>query len=268
MWKWIGALDRLLRGEQTRSPTLLAALLVPVAGAVGSVSLMLRAGHRNDSRILLALFAIWVLSPFVALVLANLISTHWSAFTRATLHCVMLILTLGSLAIYANMVSTPTGSKLAVPFLVVPLGSWLLITIVIPMAALLSRRLSRFRPVRWLIKAVAAVVMLCVLGITVLLGLLLLDHNRDTTLPTPSGPFAVGRTTFGWSDASQADRLAPQRGTKREFLPGFGIPHRLHNRHRLLPSTCPLHGGRRWRVACCSRYSPEICRGSMHIVFA
>jgi hypothetical protein len=185
---------------------------------------MLIAGHRNDSRILLALFAIWVLSPFVALVLANLISKRWSVLTRATLHGVMLILTMGSLAIYGNMVSTPPGSKLAVPFLVVPLGSWLLITIVTPMAALLSRRLSRFRPVRWLIKAVAAVVMLCVLGITVLLGLLLLDHNRDTTLPTPTGPFAVGRTTYAWSDASQADRLAPQPGTKRELFAWIWYP--------------------------------------------
>jgi len=60
--------------------------------------------------------------------------------------------------------------------------------------------------------------MLCVLGITVLLGLLLLDHNRDTTLPTPTGPFAVGRTRYAWSDASQADPLAPQPRTKRELL--------------------------------------------------
>jgi len=141
VWKRIVALDRLLRSEQTCSPTLLsgAALLLPVAGAVGSVGLMLRAGgHRTNSRILLAIFAIWVLSPFVALVLANLISRRWSVLTRTALHVVMLILTVGSLAIYGNMVSTPPGSKLAVPFLVVPLGSWLLITIVIPMAAILG----------------------------------------------------------------------------------------------------------------------------------
>jgi len=226
MGKRFGALERLSRGEQTRSSTLLsgAALLLPVIGAVGSVGLMLRVGHRNDSRILLALFAIWVLSPFVALVLANLISKRWSVLTRATLHGVMLILTVGSLAIYGNTLSAPPGSKLAVPFLVVPLGSWLLITIVTPMAALLSRRLSRFWPVRWLIKAVAAVVMLCVLGITVLLGLLLLDHDRDTTLPTPTGQFAVGRTTYVWSDASQADRLAPQPGTKRELFAWIWYP--------------------------------------------
>jgi hypothetical protein len=199
------------------------ALVAVVAGGVGSVGLMLRAGHRNGSPILLMLFAIWVVSPFVVLVLANMVSKRWSVLTRATLHSVMLILTVGSLAIYGNTVSTPAGSKLAFPFLVVPLGSWVLITIVIPIAALLSRRLSRFRPVRWLIKAVAAVVMLCVLGITVLLGLLLLDHNRDTTLPTPTGPFAVGRTTYVWSDA-QADRLAPQPGAKRELLAWIWYP--------------------------------------------
>ena len=103
------------------------------------------------------------------------------------------------------MISAPPGSKLALPFLVVPLGSLVLITIVTPLAGLLSCRLSRFRAVRWPIRAVVTVVMLCVIGITVLLGLLLLDHNRDTTLPTPTGAFAVGRTTYVWRDASQTD---------------------------------------------------------------
>jgi hypothetical protein len=212
MWQWTGPLDRLLRGEQTRSLMVLsgAALLLAVAGAVGSVGLMLRAGHRNDSLILLAIFAIWVVSPFVALILANLISKRWSVLTRVTLHVVMLIITIGSLANYANMVSAPPGSKIALPFLVVPLGSWLLITIVFPMAALLSRRLSRFRPVRWLIKVVAAVVMLSVIAITVLLGLLLLDHNRDTTLPAPTGPFAIGRTTYAWSDPARPEVFGPK----------------------------------------------------------
>jgi len=226
MWKWVVALDLSLHGKQTRSPTLLskAALLLPIAGALGSVGLMLWAGHRNDSGILLALFAIWVQSPFVALVLATLVSRRWSVLTRAMLHSVMLILTVGSLAIYGNVVSIHTDSRVAFPFLVVPLGSWLLITIVIPIAALLSRRLSHVRPVKWLIKAVAAVVMLCVLGITVLLGLLLLDHNQDTILPKPTGPFAVGRTTYAWSDASMTDPLAPQPGTKRELLAWIWYP--------------------------------------------
>jgi dienelactone hydrolase len=55
------------------------------------------------------------------------------------------------------------------------------------------------------------------------MGLLLLDHNRDTTLPTPSGPFAVGRTTYVWND-SQADPLAPQPGSKRQLLAWIWYP--------------------------------------------
>jgi len=43
-----------------------AARIAVPAGAVGSVGLMLHAGRRNDSRILLVLFTLWVLSPFVA----------------------------------------------------------------------------------------------------------------------------------------------------------------------------------------------------------
>ena len=63
-----------------------------------------------------------------------------------------------------------------------------------------------------------------VVGIAVLLGLLWLDHNRETTLPTPTGPFAVGRTTYAWSDAAQADPLAPQPGTKRELFAWLWYP--------------------------------------------
>ena len=55
LWTWNVALDRLSRGDQARWPTLLsvAALLGPVAGAVASVGMVLRLGHRDDSPILL-----------------------------------------------------------------------------------------------------------------------------------------------------------------------------------------------------------------------
>ena len=80
------------------------ALIAVVAGALGSVGLMLWVGHRNPSRVLLVLFAIWDLSPFIALVLADIVSKRWSVLTRATLYGVMLILTLGSLAFYGDVV--------------------------------------------------------------------------------------------------------------------------------------------------------------------
>ena len=76
-----------------------ASLIAVLAGTVGSLGLMLRAGRRQHSKILLLLFAIWVLSPFIALVGANVVSKRWPILTRAALYSVMLVLSLGSLAI-------------------------------------------------------------------------------------------------------------------------------------------------------------------------
>jgi hypothetical protein len=118
------------------------ALAAVVIGAVGSVGLMMWVGHRNPSRLLLALFFIWDVSPFVGLVLAVVVSKRWSVITRATLYGLMLIVTLGSLALYGDVVLRPRPQP-AARFLLVPLGSWLLMAIVVPIAALISGRLSR-----------------------------------------------------------------------------------------------------------------------------
>ena len=120
--------------------------LVAVAvGAVGSVGLMLRAGQRTP-RLLLVLFTIWVLSPFVALLWANMVAPRWSAVTRAALYCVTLVVSLGSLAAYADLVVIrPPRSANAFPFVAVPPASWVFMTVVVAMAALVSRRLARRR---------------------------------------------------------------------------------------------------------------------------
>jgi hypothetical protein len=118
------------------------AMIAVLAGAGGSIGLMLRVGHRNNSRVLLVLFGIWVLSPFVALVWANLVSKRWAVLTRTTVYGVTLVLTLGSLAIYGDVAFGPPRAKPAFLFLVVPLASWLLMAIVVPVAAFISGRLS------------------------------------------------------------------------------------------------------------------------------
>ena len=122
-----------------------ATLIAVLARAAGSLGLMFYAGRRQNSRILLLLFAIWVLSPFIALLWANVVSKCWSILTRATLYSVMLVLTLGSLAIYGDVALGPPRPKPAFVFLVVPLASSLLIAIVIPAGVRLSQRLSRRR---------------------------------------------------------------------------------------------------------------------------
>src|ERR1700674_5234464 len=74
------------------------------------------------------------------------------------------------------------------------------------------------------IRTMVVVGLFAVVGIAVLLGLLWLDHNRDTILPTPTGPFAVGRTTYAWSDPAHSDPLAPQPGAKRELFAWIWYP--------------------------------------------
>ncbi len=122
-----------------------AALIAVLIGAAGSVGFMLRVGRRNNSRILLVLFTIWVLSPFLVLAWASLVSKRWSVLTRTTLYSLALILTLGSLTVYGYVALTPPRAKVASVFLVTPLASWLLIAIGIPVAAFISGRLSNAR---------------------------------------------------------------------------------------------------------------------------
>ena len=74
------------------------------------------------------------------------------------------------------------------------------------------------------IKTVALLALLAVGGSVGLLGLLWLDHTRETTLPTPAGPFAVGRSTYAWSDAAQVDPMAPRPGTRRELFAWIWYP--------------------------------------------
>lgn len=114
------------------------ALVAVVVGAMGSIGLMLHVGRRNPSLMLLALFAIWVLSPFVGLILAASGSQPWLVAARERVHFLMLIVALGSLATYGQVVFGPPRPKPASKFLLVPLGSWVLIVATLGMAALRS----------------------------------------------------------------------------------------------------------------------------------
>jgi hypothetical protein len=102
------------------------------------------AAGQDSPRLLLVLFTIWVLSPFVALLWATLVSTRWPVTTRVALYCVTFVVTLGSVAIYSGLVDVkPAGAANAFLFVAVPPASWVLMAIVLPLAALIPRRLSR-----------------------------------------------------------------------------------------------------------------------------
>jgi hypothetical protein len=112
-----------------------AAPILLWAGALGSAGLTLMVGRRNSSVGLIAMFVVWVLSPFVGLWWARRASVRWSNMTNALLYRLIPIVALGSLVVYARVVLGPLMVRPAMPFLMVPLVSWVLIVGVLPAAA-------------------------------------------------------------------------------------------------------------------------------------
>src|ERR1017187_6141313 len=55
------------------------------------------------------------------------------------------------------------------------------------------------RLARRIFKGFAVLAMLGILGAGALLGSLWLEHRTETTLPTPTGSFLVGRAPYAWA---------------------------------------------------------------------
>jgi hypothetical protein len=82
----------------------------------------------------------------MALLWAHLVSKHWSVVIRVTLDGVMLVIAIGSLAVYGVVAVSPPGTHTAFAFVVVPPASFLLSATGVSMAALTSGRLSDGQP--------------------------------------------------------------------------------------------------------------------------
>ncbi|GAC1648902.1 MAG: hypothetical protein NVS4B3_05140 [Gemmatimonadaceae bacterium] len=133
--------------QQTPEPGFLRrlraiALVAALSGAVGSIGFMFHAG-RHSPRVLLVLMGLWVLSPFIAFVVADVASKRWAVGTRAALYSGMLALTLGSLAIYGADALRAPHAQAAFVFVAVPPASWLLAALIVLTAASMSGRLAR-----------------------------------------------------------------------------------------------------------------------------
>jgi len=120
-----------------------AARIAVATGAIGSVALVLYVGRRNESRLLPSLFALWVLSPFLTAVAADVLSKRWTVLTRAALYGATMVVTLLSLALFGHAAAGPTGIRATRVFVLVPPVSCLLLAAALATAALISRRRSR-----------------------------------------------------------------------------------------------------------------------------
>jgi hypothetical protein len=107
-----------------------------LAGALGSAAITLRAG-RSAPRFLLIAIAIWVLAPFVAVLLVDAISKRWSAVSQSALHAVMVLLALVSLVVYGGELVRPHTPP-AFMFVLVPPASLLLMALVLTVATVVA----------------------------------------------------------------------------------------------------------------------------------
>ena len=124
--------------ELRRSGLLLnASLVIALIGAAGSLTLMSIAGRHQRSPVLILLFALWVLSPYAALVFVRGISMYWGV-SNTGLFSLTLTLTVGSLSIYAGVAFGYIKAKAGFIFLIVPLVSWIAIAITFVAASLTS----------------------------------------------------------------------------------------------------------------------------------
>ena len=115
------------------------ALIVVLFGAVGSLYFMFSASRKQNSIILLGLFTVWVLSPFIGLFISNKISNLWTVSARSLLYWLMIILTIGSLVVYSGAFNTPE-TKNAFRFLIFPIISWFFIVTVFLIARKISNK--------------------------------------------------------------------------------------------------------------------------------
>ena len=76
----------------------------------------------------------------------------------------------------------------------------------------------RHRFARFLLWAAGSVILL--------LGMLFAEHSRSLELPTPTGPFTVGRLSAVWEDPGRLDPFAVSREQKRELVVWIWYPAR------------------------------------------
>lgn len=108
-------------------------------GVASSLALVLRAGRHNPSVFLVALFVLWVLSPYFGLFLADRFSRRTPPGIASAIHAATLVLALVPPAIYTAVSFLAPGHMTTFAFLVVPGASWLAIATLL-IAARLQRK--------------------------------------------------------------------------------------------------------------------------------
>jgi hypothetical protein len=100
----------------------MTAFIILLIGAVGSLFYMFKTGNKNSSILLMVIFFVWVVSPFMGLYIAWRMANKISSFARTLIFYFLLFLTAFSLILYSSIIAIPK-TRPAFPFLLVPLVS-------------------------------------------------------------------------------------------------------------------------------------------------
>lgn len=127
-------------GPQSGSMLRRLARTLLLCGATVAVACTLYAGRHNASVLLMALFVVWVSSPFFGFLMAERWAERMRANIAATVHASALLITVFSVAIYAFIAFGPPRQHVAFAFLVVPAASWLAIAPLLVAAKFATKR--------------------------------------------------------------------------------------------------------------------------------
>jgi hypothetical protein len=128
------------QAEQGRSVLPAVALAGAVVGAICAVGLTTYAGARVGSPLVLRLlFAVWVCSPFVALLIGRAMLKSWRPWMRASLHTVTLLIAAGSSLAYVYFALGAARPATAAFVLIAP-ASWLFAALSLGATALSVRK--------------------------------------------------------------------------------------------------------------------------------
>ena len=108
-----------------------ATLIIVFLGCADSLGLMFWVGRHNQSVLLVAIFTVWVASPFAGLLWVHSKAKRWEVSRQRSAYGLMLLLSLASIAAYAAPVFLMHLAKPAAPFLAVPAASWVLVAILL-----------------------------------------------------------------------------------------------------------------------------------------
>ena len=117
----------------------LTAVVALVLGAAGSLGLWIRAAQ-HPPPLIIVLFVVWVLSPFVILGIAHVAAKRWAPSTQAALCWVTLLVTVASILIYADDAVGHRPAHPAFVYVAVPPVSWLVSAVAIGLGARIARR--------------------------------------------------------------------------------------------------------------------------------